>query len=45
MASHADAAMFVPGMERVNGVRVRYRAPDAIVAYRVSRLIMMLARD
>ncbi len=44
-ASHADAAMFVPGMERVNGVRVRYRAPDGIVAYRVSRLIMMLARD
>ncbi|MHB1326953.1 MAG: M55 family metallopeptidase [Gemmatimonadales bacterium] len=45
MISHADAAMFVPGMERVNGVRVRYRAPDALVAYRVSRLIMMLARD
>jgi D-amino peptidase len=41
----ADAAMFVPGMERVAGPTVRYTAPDALVAYRVSRLISMLARD
>jgi len=45
IASNADAAMFVPGMERVDGVTVRYRAPDALVAYRVSRLIRMLSRD
>lgn len=45
LASNADAVMFVPGMERLDGVTVRYRAPDALVAYRVSRLIRMLARD
>jgi D-amino peptidase len=45
IASNADAVMFVPGMERVDGVTVRYRAPDALVAYKVSRLIRMLARD
>jgi D-amino peptidase len=45
MASNADYVMFVPGMERVDGVTVRYRAPDALVAYKVSRLIRMLARD
>ena len=45
IASNADAVMFVPGMERVDGVTVRYRAPDALVAYRVSRLVRMLARD
>lgn len=45
LAGYADAAMFVPGMERVNGTTVRYLAPDAIAAYRMSRLIMMLARD
>ncbi len=45
IASNADAVMFVPGMERVDGVTVRYRAPDALVAYRVSRLIRMLSRD
>jgi D-amino peptidase len=41
----ADYVMFVPGMERVDGATVRYRAPDALVAYRVSRLIRMLARE
>ena len=45
IASNADAVMFVPGMERVDGVTVRYRAPDAIVAYKITRLIRMLARD
>jgi D-amino peptidase len=45
MASYADAAMAVPGMERVDGATVRYRAPDAIAAYKMSRLIMTLARD
>ena len=44
IASDADAAMFVPGMERVDGSTVRYRAPDALAAYKVSRLIRMLAR-
>ncbi|MEO8453040.1 MAG: M55 family metallopeptidase [Gemmatimonadota bacterium] len=44
-ASYADNAMFVPGMERVDGVTVRYRAPDAVAAYKMSRLISMLARD
>ena len=45
IASDADAAMFVPGMERVDGSTVRYRAPDALAAYKVSRLIRMLARN
>jgi len=45
MASDADAVMFVPGMERVDGTTVRYRAPDALVAYKVSRVIRMLARN
>ena len=44
-AAYADAAMAVPGMERVNGVTVRYRAADALAAYKMSRLIMTLARD
>lgn len=44
-AGYADAAMYVPGMERVDGVTVRYRAPDALAAYKMSRLIMTLARD
>jgi D-amino peptidase len=42
---YADAVMFVPGMERVDARTIRYRAPDALVAYRVSRLVSMLARD
>jgi D-amino peptidase len=45
LASYADVVMFVPGMERVDGVTVRYRAPDALAAYRVSRLMRLLARD
>ena len=42
---YADAAANVPGMVRVNGLTVRYVAPDALTAYRVSRVIMALARD
>lgn len=45
LASYADEVMFVPGMERIDGSTVRYRAPDALVAYRISRLIRSLARD
>jgi D-amino peptidase len=41
----ADAAANVPGMTRVNGLTVRYVAPDGLTAYRVSRVIMALARD
>jgi D-amino peptidase len=43
-AAFADNAMMVPGMVRVDGVTVRYLAPDPPAAYRMSRLIMMLAR-
>ncbi len=45
IASDADAVMFVPGMERVDGTTVRYRAADALAAYKISRLIRMLARN
>jgi D-amino peptidase len=45
MSSFADLAMMVPGMERVDGVTVRYRAADGVAAYKMSRLIMQLARD
>ncbi len=45
IASDADAVMFVPGMERVDGTTVRYRAADALAAYKMSRLIRMLARN
>lgn len=41
---YADAAMLVPGMRRVAGRVVSYTAPDMATAYRVSRLIMTLAR-
>lgn len=41
---YADAAMLVPGMRRVAGRVVSYPAPDMPTAYRVSRLIMTLAR-
>ena len=41
---YADAAMLVPGMRRVAGRVVSYAAPDMATAYRVSRLIMTLAR-
>jgi D-amino peptidase len=43
--AYADAAANVPGMIRVNGLTVRYVAPDALTAYRVARVIMALARD
>lgn len=43
--SYADAAANIPGVLRVNGLTVRYVAPDAVTAYRVSRVIMALARD
>lgn len=43
--AYADAAAIVPGMVRVNGLTVRYVAPDAVTAYRISRVIMALARD
>jgi D-amino peptidase len=43
-AAFADAAVLVPGVERVDGTTVRYRAADAPAAYRMSRLIMVLAR-
>jgi D-amino peptidase len=39
-----NVAMFVPGVERVDGTTVRYRAADAVAAYKMSRLIAMLAR-
>lgn len=45
MAGWVDRVVFVPGMERVDGTTVRYRAPDAVAAYRMSRLISFLARD
>lgn len=41
---YADAAMLVPGMRRMAGRVVSYTAPDMATAYRVSRLIMTLAR-
>jgi len=43
--AYADAAAIIPGMVRVNGLTVRYVAPDAVTAYRISRVIMALARD
>lgn len=39
---YAENAMMVPGMERVDGLTVRYRAPDAVTAYKVSRLMIDL---
>jgi D-amino peptidase len=41
---YADAAAMVPGMRRVSGRVVSYAAPDQLAAYRMSRLIMTLAR-
>ena len=43
--SQADNAMLVPGMERISGRVVSYTAPNIVVAYKVSRLIMQLARN
>lgn len=39
-AGLADAAMMIPGVERVDGLTVRYRAPDPVAAYKMSRLLM-----
>ncbi|MFQ5818061.1 MAG: M55 family metallopeptidase [Terriglobia bacterium] len=44
-SAQADAAMLVPGMQRVSGRVVSYSAPDMGVAYKVSRLVMYLARN
>ena len=41
--AQADAAMMVPGMQRLAPRTVKYEAPDMAVAYRVSRLIAALA--
>jgi D-amino peptidase len=43
--SWADAAMLVPGMQRVSGRVVRYSATDMPTAYKVARLVMALARE
>jgi D-amino peptidase len=43
-AGQADQVMFVPGMERVDARRVEYVAPDVVAAYRVSRLVRLLAQ-
>ncbi|HWP38674.1 MAG TPA: M55 family metallopeptidase [Gemmatimonadales bacterium] len=41
--AQADAAMMVPGMQRLSARVVKYDAPDMKVAYSVSRLIAALA--
>ncbi len=43
-SGQADQVMFVPGMERVGARLVEYMAPDAVAAYRVSRLVRLLAQ-
>lgn len=43
-SGQADEVMFVPGMERLDARRLEYTAPDAIAAYRVSRLVRLLAQ-
>lgn len=43
-AGQADQVMFVPGMQRVDARVVEYEAPDAVSAYRVSRLVRLLAQ-
>ena len=43
-SGQADLVMFVPGMERVVAWLVEYVAPDAVAAYRMSRLVRLLAR-
>jgi len=43
-AGQADQVMFVPGMQRVGARTVEYVAPDAVAAYRVSRLVRLLAQ-
>lgn len=43
-SGQADQVMFVPGMKRVGARLVEYVAPDAVAAYRMSRLVRLLAR-
>jgi len=43
-AGQADQLMFVPGMQRASARVVEYVAPDAVSAYRVSRLARLLAQ-
>ena len=43
-SGQADQVMFVPGMERVGARLVEYVTPDAVAAYRMSRLVRLLAR-
>ena len=43
-AGQADQVMFVPGMERVGARIVEYVAPDFVSAYRMSRLVRLLAQ-
>lgn len=38
-----DQLVFIPGMERTGARTVRYVAPDVPTAYRVSRLVRLLA--
>lgn len=39
-----DQLLFVPGVERIGPRTVRYEAPDAVAAYRLTRLSRLLAR-
>jgi D-amino peptidase len=43
-AGQADQVMFVPGTTRAGSRTVEYVAPDAVAAYRVSRLVRLLAQ-
>ncbi len=43
-SGQADQVMFVPAMQRVGPRRVEYVAVDAVAAYRVSRLVRLLAQ-
>ena len=43
-AGHADAASIMPGGERVDGVTLRYSAPDVLQAIRAFRTWLELAR-
>ncbi|MGD8817974.1 MAG: M55 family metallopeptidase [Acidobacteriota bacterium] len=43
-SGQADQLMFVPGMQRAGARIVEYVAPDAVSAYRVSRLARLLAQ-
>lgn len=43
-SGQADQLTFVPGMQRASARIVEYVAPDAVAAYRVSRLARLLAQ-